>query len=404
MPRYRVQSGNEHIQCGMSALCLSVLDQSPVAAGSTPGQALAHSLELAQHVDRLGYTRLWYSEHHAMAMLACTAPEILITRAAAATQRIRVGSGGIMLPHYSAFKVAEVFRTLHAMFPGRIDLGIGRAPGGGQLESYALRRTRQGPQPDDFPQQLAELQAYLHPERFSTMAAHSGQEHPFRNVLVSPAAPGAPDLWLLGSSMWSAVTAANEGLPYAYAHFFSAQGTRQAIEYYQRNFIPNPNTPDAGAPQPGAPPQTSGTPPARPRATLAIGVICAPTQEEAELLHSSVRLLQRRIRLGDRRPVAAPEDALRELQARPEPPNPLASFTAGSYDEPDEEWPRYLVGTPDRVVARLRGLANELHLDELIINTITHSHEARLRSYTLLAEAVGLQGTSETTMPAQQAA
>ena len=371
-----------------AALRLSVLDQSPVPAGSTPTQALANSLELAQHVDRLGYTRLWYSEHHAMAMLACTAPEILIARAAGATKRIRVGSGGVMLPHYSAFKVAEVFRTLHAMFPGRIDLGIGRAPGGGQLESYALRRSRQGPQPDDFPQQLAELQAYLQPERF----AQFGPDHPFRNVLVSPAAEGAPQLWLLGSSMWSAVTAANEGLRYAYAHFFSAQGTRQAIEYYQRNFQAYRG--------PGA--ETAIT---QPEATLAIGVICAPTQEEAEFLHASVRLLQRRIRTGDRRPVAAPEDALKELGARPEAPNPLLSFTPGSFDEPDEEWPRYVVGTPDRVAGRLRGLAAELHLGELIVNTITHSHEARLRSYTLLAEAMGVMGAGVTAAEtAQQAA
>ena len=363
-------------------LRLSVLDQSPVSAGSTPAEALAHSLELAQHVDRLGYTRLWYSEHHAMALLACTAPEILIARSAAATRRIRVGSGGVMLPHYSAFKVAEVFRTLHAMFPGRIDLGIGRAPGGGQLESYALRRVRQGPQPDDFPQQLAELQAYLHPERFAALGGGTGQDHPFRNVLVSPGAPGAPDLWLLGSSMWSAVTAANEGLPYAFAHFFSAQGTRQAIEYYQRNFQPS-RFPDGGLAR------------QEPEATLAIGVICAPTQEEAEFLHASVRVLQRRIRTGDRRPVSPPEEARRELAARPEPPNPLLSFTAGSFDEPDEEWPRYLVGTPERVAARLRGLANELQLSELIVNTITHSHEARLRSYTLLAEAMELSSAAE---------
>ena len=375
-----------------AALRLSVLDQSPVPAGFTPADALANSLDLARHVDRLGYTRLWYSEHHAMQMLACTAPEILITRAAAATERIRVGSGGVMLPHYSAFKVAEVFRTLHAMFPGRIDLGIGRAPGGGQLESYALRRTRQGPQPDDFPQQLAELQAYLHPERFAAMETELGrssrQAHPFRDVLVSPAAPGSPDVWLLGSSMWSAVTAANEGLPYAYAHFFSAQGTRQAIEYYQRNFQVSRFADDGLARQ-------------QPEATLAIGVICAPTQEEADRLHASVRLLQRRIRTGDRRPVATPEDALRELNAfQPQAPNPLLSFTAGSFDEPDEEWPRYVVGTPDRVAARLRGLADELHLSELIINTITHSHEARLRSYSLLAKEMGLNAT----LPAAQAA
>ncbi len=400
----------------MSALRLSVLDQSPVPAGCTPADALANSLDLAQHVDRLGYTRLWYSEHHAMPMLACTAPEILITRAAAATKRIRVGSGGVMLPHYSAFKVAEVFRTLHAMFPGRIDLGIGRAPGGGQLESYALRRNRQGPQPDDFPQQLAELLAYLHPERF----AETGPDHPFRNLLVSPDAPGAPDVWLLGSSMWSAVTAAQEGLPYAYAHFFSAAGTRQAIEYYRRNFQPSRFAKDPGAQtteaprNPGAPSSATASPSLKvgsatpaasgrltPEATLAIGVICAPTQEEAEHLHASVRLLQRRIRLGDRSPVATAEDALRELNARPEAPNPLLSFTAGNFEEPDEEWPRYLVGTPDRVAARLRGLADNLHLEELIVNTITHSHEARLRSYTLLAEVMALDAT---TKAAQQAA
>ena len=365
------------------ALRLSVLDQSPVPAGHTASEALSNSLDLARHVDRLGYTRLWYSEHHAMAMLACTAPEILIARAAAATTRIRVGSGGVMLPHYSAFKVAEVFRTLHAMFPERIDLGIGRAPGGGQLESYALRRNRQAQQPDDFPQQLAELLAYLHPERFAEFARQNGNgDHPFRNVLVSPDAPGAPDVWLLGSSMWSSVTAAQEGLPYAYAHFFSAQGTRQAIEYYQRNFQPS-RFADGGMARKS------------PEATLAIGVICAPTEEEADHLHASVRLLQRRIRTGDRRPVATPEDALRELHAeRPQAPNPFLSFTAGNFDEPDEEFPRYIVGTPDRVATRLRDLAAQLNLNELIVNTITHSHEARLRSYTLLADAMGLGATA----------
>lgn len=346
-------------------LRLSVLDQSPVPDGSTPSQALANSLDLARHVDRLGYTRLWYSEHHAMDLLACTAPEILIARAAAETSRIRVGSGGIMLPHYSAFKIAEVFRTLYAMFPNRIDLGIGRAPGGGQLEAYALRRNRKAPIPDDFPQQLAELRAFLHPDRFPV-------EHAFGSIRVAPDAPGAPDIWLLGSSMWSAVTAAQEGLPYAFAHFFSPVATRQAIEYYTANFQPSPDR-------------------AAPEATLAIGVICADTDQEAQHLHASVRLLQRRIRMDDRRPVATPYDALRELAARPTAPNPLLAFTPGSFDAPeDNEWPRYLVGTPGRVAAQLRSLATELHLNEIIINTITHSHAARLHSYTLLAEAMEL--------------
>ncbi len=352
------------------ALRLSVLDQSPVPAGSTPSQALANSLDLARHVDYLGYTRLWYSEHHAMDLLACTAPEILIARAAAETTRILVGSGGIMLPHYSAFKIAEVFRTLHAIFPNRIDLGIGRAPGGGQLEAFALRRDRKAPIPDDFPQQLAELRAFLHPERFPDLL---GPNHPFARIRVAPNAPGAPDVWLLGSSMWSAVTAAQQGLPYAFAHFFSPVQTRRAIEYYQANFQPSPDR-------------------ASPEATLAIGVICADTDAEAQHLHSSVRLLQRRIRMDDRRPVATPDDALRELEALPTAPNPLIPFTAGSFDAPeDNEWPTYFVGTPDRVASQLRNLAAELHLSEIIINTITHSHEARKRSYSLLADAIGLE-------------
>jgi luciferase family oxidoreductase group 1 len=353
----------------MSALRLSVLDQSPVPAGFTPADALNNSLSLAQHVDALGYTRLWYSEHHAMDLLACTAPEILITRAAAATSRIRVGSGGIMLPHYAPLKVAEVFRTLNAMFPDRIDLGIGRAPGGGQLEAYALRRERSAAQKDDFPQQLAELRAFLHPERWAEYADAHGP-HPFSKIRVMPDAPGAPDIWLLGSSMWSAVTAAQEGLPYAFAHFFSPIQTRRAVEYYQQNFQPS-------------------TERAKPEATLAIGVICADTDAEAHRLHASVRLLQRRIRMDDRRPVATPEDALRELNESPAPPNPNLPFTIGSADAPEDgEFPRYLVGTPDKVAAQLRSIAAQLHLDELIVNTITHDHEARLRSYTLLAAAM----------------
>jgi luciferase family oxidoreductase group 1 len=366
------------------SLRLSVLDQSPVPAGSSPARALANSLSLAQHVDLLGYTRLWYSEHHAMELLACTAPEILIARAAAATTRIRVGSGGIMLPHYSAFKVAEVFRTLHAMFPGRIDLGIGRAPGGGQLESHALRRNRNAPVPDDFLQQLAELRTLLDVEEF----AAANPQHPLSRLHVAPApdpidAPGAPDLWLLGSSMWSAVTAAQQGLPYAFAHFFSPLQTRHAIEYYQRNFVSSANR-------------------EAPKATLAIGVICAETDAEAQHLHASVRLLQRRIRTNDRRPVATPEDALRELVAQqPTPPDALLPFIGGSLDAPEEgAWPRYRVGTPDRVAAQLRALANELNLDELIVNTITHSHEARLRSYTLLAEAMKLKTDQSDPEPA----
>ena len=236
------------------------------------------------------------------------------------------------------------------------------------MEAYALRRNRKVPAVDDFPQQLAELRAFLHPERFPA-------DHPFRTVRVAPAPeePGdAPDVWLLGSSMWSAVTAAQEGLPYAFAHFFSSQQTRPAIEYYQRNFIPSA---DRSAPE----------------ATLAIGVIRAETDAEARQLYSSVQLLQRRIRFDDRRPVATPEDAMRELRAS-DTASPF--YLAGAEES---EWPRYLVGTPDKVAAQLQALAEELNLGELIINTITHSHEARLRSYELLAREMLVGDLLETT-------
>jgi luciferase family oxidoreductase group 1 len=349
-------------------LRLSVLDQSPVPSGSTPADALQNSISLARHVDALGFHRLWYSEHHAMDTLACSAPEVLLARIGAETRRIRIGSGGIMLPHYAPLKVAEVFRTLEDLYPDRIDLGVGRAPGGGPVESHALRRVRSVPAPDDFPQQLGELLAFLHPEMHLFPAGH-----PFARIKVSPAltlpSVTRPDLWLLGSSMWSAVTAAANGLPYAFAHFFSSSGntTRAAIEHYQQNFQPSAFR-------------------AKPEATIAIGAIVAGTQAEADRLHASVRLLQRRIRMDDRRPIATPEEALLELG------NPPPAGFGFSLSDPDAvEFPRYIVGTPDHVRAELTRIASELDLDELILNTITHSHEARLRSYTLLAEAFQLQ-------------
>ncbi len=334
---------------------MSVLDQSPVPAGSTPGDALQNSISLARRVDALGYTRFWMSEHHAMDTLACTAPEVMLARIGAETQRIRIGSGGIMLPHYSAFKVAEVFRMLHALYPGRVDLGLGRAPGGGPVEALALRRDRKARQEDDFQQQVAELLAYF--ER--TFPAG----HPFAGLRVSPEVPGAPDVWMLGSSMWSSAAAVEFGLPYAFAHFFSPVHTRAAIEAYKRNF------------------QLVDRPGARqaPEATVAVGVICAETEEEADYLASSVRLLQRRIRQGDRRPIAAPKDALQELQV------------FGDIAVEEGEWPRYFVGTPEKVANQLLAMAGELGIGELVVNTIVWDHAARLRSYELLAASLGIR-------------
>jgi len=328
-----------------------VLDQSPVAEGSTAAQALQNSIALARLVDRLGYTRFWMSEHHAMDTLACTAPEILLARIGAETERIRIGSGGIMLPHYSPFKVAEVFRTLHALYPGRVDLGLGRAPGGGPVEALALKRERGTKMQDDFQDQVAELLAYF------DRAFPAG--HPFGSLRVAPDAPGAPDVWMLGSSLWSSNAAAEFGLPYAFAHFFFGMGTRQAIETYQRDFQPSSRR-------------------AKPEAMAAVGVICAESQEEAEYLAASVRLLQRRIRMNDRRPVAAPDDAFRELQA------------FGGPTPEEGEWPRYFVGTPSRVREQLQSMAGALEISELVVNTIIWDQAKRLQSYTLLAQEMGL--------------
>ena len=345
----------------MSRLRLSVLDQSPVPSGSTPAQALANSVSLARHVDSLGYHRFWMSEHHAMDTLAGSAPEILLARIGAETTRIRLGSGGIMLPHYTPLKVAETFSTLEALYPNRIDLGLGRAPGGGPIESAALRRTRSGPPPDDFPAQLSELIAFLH-HGFPA-------DHPFSRIRLSPATAIAPTLWLLGSSLWSAMAAADYGLPYAFAHFFSGENTRHAIEHYRSRFQPNPALgPDHLT---------------EPQATAAIGVICAETQSEAERLAQSVRLLQYRIRQNDRRPVASPEEAALEL----------AQYGAPQPER--NEFPRYFVGTPGSLRPALEEMADKLGVDELIVNTIAHDHQARLRSYTLLAEAFQLDQVPE---------
>lgn len=330
---------------------LSVLDQSPVAAGSTPGQALQNSIALARRVDALGYTRFWMSEHHAMDTLACTAPEVMLARIGAETQRIRIGSGGIMLPHYTPLKVAECFRMLHALYPGRVDLGIGRAPGGGPVEALALKRERKTPMQDDFPDQVGELLAFL---------GHSFPAgHPFGGIRVAPEMPGGPDVWMLGSSMWSAAAAVEFGLPYSFAHFFSPVHTRAAIETYRRGFSASVYRSEA-------------------EATVAVGVICAETQEEAEFLASSVRLLQRRIRQGDRRPVASPEEASRELRL------------LGDVAMEEGEWPRYFVGTPALVREQLEGMAGALGIGELIVNTIVWDQAARLRSYELLAGVFGL--------------
>jgi len=362
-------------------LKLSIIDQSPVPAGFTAADALNNTIELAQLAERSGYERYWIAEHHAIDALASPAPEILIARLGAETSRIRIGSGGVMLPHYSPMKVAEVFRVLHALYPDRVDLGVGRAPGGTPLESYALWRTRgEHPQSDDFGQQLVELLAFLD-------RGFPGN-HPFSRIKLSPEMPGGPEVWLLGSSMWSASAAAQLGLPYAFAHFIDPVPTRLAIEHYRSHFKPGRN----GLSQP--------------RTILAVGALCADTEEEAERLISSARLFRRRIRRGELGPIPTTEEALRELGYSPAAQEeslkpPARSLEIGepalrnSSDERGQsegsEFPRYVVGAPDRVRDQLVDMASVLHADELMIVTVMHGHRERKYSYKLLADAFGLK-------------
>lgn len=331
---------------------LSVLDQSPLSAGSGVAEALEASIALARLSDRLGYTRYWAAEHHALNSLASPAPEILLARLIGETHRIRLGSGGIMLPHYSALKVAESFTMLHAMSGGRIDLGIGRAPGGGPLEAFALRRERRdGPLPDDFPDQLAELMSYFDQDFRA--------DHPFRRIKMAIDGPDASILWLLGSSMWSAVAAAQWGLPYAFAHFFSGEHTRAAVTHYRSRFQPSKHHAHAYS-------------------SIAVSVICAPDRQEAEFLASSARLLRRRLHTGaGLTPLAPPEEATVELGT--------ATDAA-----PANEWPSLFAGTAQEVRDALLQMGAALQLDEIHVVTITFDPAARLRSYELLAAAFEL--------------
>lgn len=324
---------------------LSVLDQSPVSAGSTGPEALRRSLDLAQLADRLGYARYWVAEHHGTSMLACTSPEVVIGPMAAATSRIRVGSGGVMLPHYSPLKVAEAFSTLSAMFPGRIDLGLGRATGTDPLTAFALQRDRRHAAPDDFPQQLGELLGYLH----STIP----RGHAFARLSALPGSPEHPEPWLLGSSPQSGVWAAEVGLPYAFADFINPTGSAIARRY-RESFEPS-----AAAP--------------RPSVIVATWALCADTDAEAERLAASARMAFALFLDGQPGPVPPVDVALRFLSDRPQALGLLHGRR------------RWTVGGPATVRERLETIADEYGADEIMIVTITHDHEDRRRSYELIA-------------------
>jgi luciferase family oxidoreductase group 1 len=322
---------------------LSILDQSPIAEGSTGAQALQNTLDLARRADAAGYHRYWVAEHHGGPMLAGPSPEALIGPIAAATERLRVGSGGVMLPHYSPLKVAETFSVLSGLFPGRIDLGIGRAAGTDPMTTFALQRDRRQASPDDFPEQLAELLALLD-DRLPAA-------HPFARLGGTlPGRPEGPEPWLLGSSEQSAIWAGELGLPYAFADFINPRGAEVAA-LYRDHFTPSDRL--------GAP-----------RVAVAAWAICADSDEEAERLAASSRMAMRMLRRGRLIPVPPVETALRFLK----------------HDGEGDGGRRQILGAPGTVRDELVELAGRYGAEEVIVVAITHDHAARRHSYELLAE------------------
>ena len=330
---------------------LSVLDLSPVTTGAPGSVALRNSLDLAQLADRLGYTRYWLAEHHNLASIASSAPDIMTGQVAAATSRIRVGSGGVMLVNHAPLMVAERFKVLEALFPGRIDLGLGRAPGTDPVTSYALRRRQDAREGDDFLERFQELVLL---ERGGFPA-----EHPFRNVHAMPADVALPPIWLLGSSGYSAELAAAVGMGFAFAHHFAEHDAASAMLSYRAHFKPSAAL-------------------AEPRAILAVAAIAADNEAEAERIASSADLHFVRRAKGEFEPLASPEEA--------------AAFPYAPADRQRiaRQRERLVVGSADQVRGRLLALLEAASADELMITTMVYDHDARRRSYELLAQAFGL--------------
>ncbi|HEY4820210.1 MAG TPA: LLM class flavin-dependent oxidoreductase [Xanthobacteraceae bacterium] len=332
---------------------LSVLDLSPITTGHSGATALRNSLDLAQLADRLGYTRYWVAEHHNLPSVASSAPDIMIGQIAALTRRMRVGSGGVMLPNHAPLMVAERFKVLEALFPGRIDLGLGRAPGTDPLTSVALRRRQDMRDEDDFLERFQELML------IETRGFPEG--HPFRNVRAMPADVPLPPIYLLGSSGYSAELAAAIGAGFSFAHHFSTHDAVDAMTSYRAHFKPSPAL-------------------SRPHAILAVAVVAADTDEEAERLAATIDLNFVRRQKGEYLPLASPEEAL-----------------AYDYSPIDRERirqgrERLFVGAPKTILARLLPFIAATHADEVMITTMIYDHAARRHSYELMAQAFGLAG------------
>jgi luciferase family oxidoreductase group 1 len=331
---------------------LSVLDQSMIVTGRPPAQSIRETVELAQLCDRLGYHRFWVSEHHSTGSIAGSAPEMLLAALAMVTSRIRLGSAGIMLPHYSALKVAEQFRVLEALAPGRIDLGVGRAPGSDGRTAFALNPNA-AEAAAQFPAQLNDLMAWV-------SGAPLAENHPFRAVQAQPAGPTSPTIWVLGSSTYGAQVAAYFGLPYCYAYFFTeGEGAMPALSLYRETFRPSPRHP-------------------APLSAIAVFALAADTQGEAEHLFTSREVWRAERERGRFVPLPSPQEA-------------------ATYPFTDAERARNLIarqtavfGTPSTVRQRLSAIASLHGVDEVAIVTAAHDAAARRHSFTLIASAFGL--------------
>jgi luciferase family oxidoreductase group 1 len=331
---------------------LSVLDQSTIVSGRPPGASIRESLELARHCESLGYYRYWLAEHHASDAQAGTAPEILIAAIAATTSRLRIGSAGVMLPHYSALKVAEQFRVLEAIAPGRIDLGLGRAPGSDHRTALALNPNA-AEASEQFPALVRDLLAWLAGEPLV-------EGHPFRDVPAQPAGPTTPETWILGSSDYGAQVAAYFGLPYCFAHFITdGRGMEQALTLYRESYRPSPRHP-------------------RPHAALCVWAVAAETEAEAGRLFSSRELWRLRRDRGLYTALPSPEEAAAHEYSDTE------RVVVGRLRQ------RAFFGTASNVAAALREIAAAHAVDEIAVLTTVHDPAARRRSYALLANELGI--------------
>jgi luciferase family oxidoreductase group 1 len=326
---------------------LSVLDLVPVRAGATSHDAMAEAVELARHTERLGYTRYWFAEHHGMASIASSSPEILIEHIASATTRIRVGSGGIMLPNHVPLRVAEAFHTLAALHPGRIDLGLGRAPGTDPATSRALRPF----DGEQFPDQVRELLA-LSRRTFPP-------DHPFGSVRVVPGDVPLPPIWVLGSSGAMAAFAGSLGLGYSFARHFSPNPPLAAVRAYREHFVPSEQFPSS-------------------HVILGVSVICAPTDEEAEYHAASTDLAWVRLHRREFAPLPSPEEAI----AYEYSPQERVIVEANRA--------RHFIGTPFKVASTIRNLVSDTGADEIMVTSMMYGREARFRAYDLLAAEWGL--------------